>query len=103
TIQPRVALRAPPASDAGGGTGAGNLPEGRVSGPRLEIEPPNGSRIEDLDGGAISLSPTRTRPARLPSTRCRRNRGRYSEEEPHTSTPDASGMSIESFTRAIGS
>src|SRR5262249_30323232 len=57
-LPPRMALRAPRASDAGRGPGA-EPPDSRMSRPRLAVEPHNGSRIRDLDGGAISLSPPR--------------------------------------------
>ena len=56
-LQPRVALRAPRASDAGGRPGAEKPTEGGMSEPRLESEPHNGPRIGDLGGGRYLTIP----------------------------------------------
>ena len=49
-------------TDAHGGTGAGSPAEGGMSGERLEIEPHNCPRIDDLGGGRYLTIPHR-RPA----------------------------------------
>jgi hypothetical protein len=73
----RVALRAPRASDAGGGAGAIDPTAGGMSSQAPRDRAHNRPTISDFGGGRYLTIPTEAHLTQLLSTRCPLNRGQY--------------------------